>query len=369
MLGRFCQGPRDLRIIRIPAVFVLVMGLTMAMLGSGAAAQASNAVLLTLEGNPLTAAGSLVNGTTMVPVEALGAELGFKVSIPSSEDRIIVSKADKKVELSQGRSVALVSGHEIRIPERPVIVGDKIMVPLRFLLETMGYEVVWQSGTINTVDLRPITENDLVIGTVRERRETATLSVDVQYPKIAGLAAEVQDPMNAYFADRVKPAVDQGYRSAEANDAVGESRWPTEVFLNYRIAYNQKGLLSVLFDDYLYTGGAHGGIARHGYTTDIRTGKSYALKDLFEPDTDYVSLLSAEIKEQIEARELTLLSPFEAIREDQDFYIERDSLVVYFQQYELMAYAYGFPEFRIPMSSLADVLTLELAGIVWTTAD
>ena len=64
-----------------------------------------------------------------------------------------------------------------------------------------------------------------------------------------------------------------------------------------------------------------------------------------------------------------LLNPFEMIREDQDFYIEGDTLVVYFQQYELMAYAYVFPEFRISMSTLSDVLAPELASISWARAE
>ena len=42
--------------------------------------------------------------------------------------------------------------------------------------------------------------------------------------------------------------------------------------------------------------------------------------------------------------------------------------MVYFQQYELMAYAYGFPEFSIPMSSLVRMLAPELAVRTWEPA-
>jgi hypothetical protein len=195
------------------------------------------------------------------------------------------------------------------------------------------------------------------------------MKIDAQYPVIAGLAHEVQEPMNAFFAERIKPAIEQGFRSDKANKAYEDFVLKTEVVLDYRVAYNQNGFLSIVLDDYIYTGGAHGITGRHGYTVDINTGKTYDLKGLFKPGTDYISLLSEEIALQIEQQNLMLLNPFEMIREDQDFYIEGDTLVVYFQQYELMAYAYGFPEFRISMSTLSDVLAPELASISWARAE
>ena len=125
----------------------------------------------------------------------------------------------------------------------------------------------------------------LVIGTVRERQETSTLQIHIQYPKIVGLDPTVQGPMDAFFLNRTSPAVEEGCASEKTNIETEELHWPTQVILNYRVAYNQKGLLSIIFDDYLYTGGAHGITGRHGYTADIKTGVSYALKDLFVPGT------------------------------------------------------------------------------------
>lgn len=356
---------------RVPVTLFISVVLLLSVVATAVAAQGSNSVEITLEGEALQTPGIVVEGRTVVPLEPFGAEIGFDVAVHSTDDQITVVKDDRRVTLSERRSVALVNGHEVRISalDRPRVIGGTLMVPLRFLLETMGYEVIWTGGPRNSVDLRRLAENEIIIGTGRHRIETATMKIDAQYPVIAGLAHEVQEPMNAFFAERIKPAIEQGFRSDKANKAYEDFVLKTEVVLDYRVAYNQNGFLSIVLDDYIYTGGAHGITGRHGYTVDINTGKTYDLKGLFKPGTDYILLLSEEIALQIEQQNLMLLNPFEMIREDQDFYIEGDALVVYFQQYELMAYAYGFPEFRISMSTLSDVLAPELASISWARAE
>ncbi|MGE5484689.1 MAG: DUF3298 and DUF4163 domain-containing protein [Ignavibacteriales bacterium] len=189
------------------------------------------------------------------------------------------------------------------------------------------------------------------------------MSIDVQYPKVSGLAADVQDSMNKYFADRTNTPKASAYESDRLNVEAGQLERPTELFCNYLVRYNRNGLLSLTMDDYLYSGGAHGGTIRTGYTADVKSGKTYALKDLFTPGTDYVTVISEEVGKQIVEQGLATLVPFTAIRPDQDFYLSGHSLVIYFQQYELMPYSYGFPEFRIPLSSLETVLVPEIAGI------
>ena len=183
-------------------------------------------------------------------------------------------KDDRRVTLSERRSVALVNGHEVRISalDRPRVIGGTLMVPLRFLLETMGYEVIWTGGPRNSVDLRRLAENEIIIGTGRHRIETATMKIDAQYPVIAGLAHEVQEPMNAFFAERIKPAIEQGFRSDKANKAYEDFVLKTEVVLDYRVAYNQNGFL-VSFLTITSTLAALWNNRSCGYTVDISTGR------------------------------------------------------------------------------------------------
>jgi len=91
-------------------------------------------------------------------------------------------------------------------------------------------------------------------------------------------------------------------------------------------------------------------------TFDLEKGKLCGLKDLFKPGSDYVKRLSLLIDAEIKQRQIFLLNGFTAIRPDQDFYIADKALVIYFQLYELTAYAYGFPMFPISVYDLADII-------------
>lgn len=357
-------------IIRSVLVAIVAVAILSSTVGVPQAAQAApmvpaNGVALSLEGKPLAAKGKLVYETTVVSLKAVAADLGLTYSVQNGT--ILVTRGDHQLTLNYRDGWALVNGHEVPcyLPCEP---GDELLVPLRFVMENTGYQVKWIPGPTVGIDIRPIVENSIIIGTTRQRRVTSTLGIDMQYPWISGLDAAMQDKMNAFFANRTAPALEQAYQSERDSIAAAEYHWPTELCLNYTVTYNQQSLLSILFDDYIYMGGAHGSTLRTGYTVDIKTGTSYALKDLFAPGTDYVSLLSVEIDKQIRAQELPVLVPFTKIRDNQDFYIKDGNLVIYFQQYELMPYAAGFPEFSIPMASLSSVLAPDVAARTWAPA-
>lgn len=104
--------------------------------------------------------------------------------------------------------------------------------------------------------------------------------------------------------------------------------------------------MSLYVDHYQYTGGAHGGIARRGYTFDLKTGKLLTLKAAAADHPDYVTIINRTIQEQIKDTDLPLITPFDTIKPDRDYYLSHEGVVIYFQPYEYTAYAAGMPEFR-----------------------
>lgn len=96
------------------------------------------------------------------------------------------------------------------------------------------------------------------------------------------------------------------------------------------------------------------------YSIDKQTGKILSLKDLFAEGTDYVGLLSEEIKTQMEAQMADgsgrmyflhdgMESDFKSIRENQNFYIDKDGhLVLVFDEYEVAPGVMGVVEFTMP---------------------
>ncbi|NOV01803.1 DUF3298 and DUF4163 domain-containing protein [Paenibacillus planticolens] len=130
----------------------------------------------------------------------------------------------------------------------------------------------------------------------------------------------------------------------------------TDVTAYYELKNNQRGVLSLTLWNYAFSGGAHGLTIQNALTFQTETGKTYELKDLFMPGSDYVRKLSEMIKAEIKLRNIPLLVDFKSIRPDQDFYIADKSLVIYFQVYELAAYVYGFLYFPISVYAIQDII-------------
>jgi len=83
-------------------------------------------------------------------------------------------------------------------------------------------------------------------------------------------------------------------------------------------------------------------------TVDLNTGQVYTLKDLFQQGTDYIMLLNKIIKEQFQENGLPVLNEFKGITVNQDFYLTKRDLVIYFQAYEYTPGYVGIPEFAVP---------------------
>ncbi|HYE12633.1 MAG TPA: DUF3298 and DUF4163 domain-containing protein, partial [Patescibacteria group bacterium] len=221
-----------------------------------------------------------------------------------------------------------------------------------FFSDNLGLKVVWDKVN-NKVILQEVNENSFAISTKKENSETQTLKLTLQYPELKGLEnADVQNKLNSLFARLAAEAKARGY---EIEQYIGQDEITrhikAEVYFDYQVKYNQNDMLSVAVLDYQYSGGAHGGTVQSSYTFDLKTGREYEIKDLFKEGSDYISMISSEVKKQMEEREMTvLLAPFNSINVDQDFYLSNNAVVVYFQQYEYLPYSYGIPEFAVDFS-------------------
>ncbi|MDQ0116102.1 TraB/GumN family protein [Paenibacillus harenae] len=86
----------------------------------------------------------LERGTTHVPAESFLKELGFKVSWDEQGKTITGTKEDIVISIQVGKETANVNGTEQPLIA-PKLVNKTLYVPLRFISETAGYEVTWNS--------------------------------------------------------------------------------------------------------------------------------------------------------------------------------------------------------------------------------
>lgn len=172
--------------------------------------------------------------------------------------------------------------------------------------------------------------------------------LEIYYPQVYGLEdIYVEDIINNSILEAIyNQIVQQGYYENPE----------TQINGTWELKNNDKGILSLTLINYEFSGGAHGLTLVKGLTFDIRTGKLYELKDLFKPGADYVKVLSEEIEEQIEERNIQTLGEFKGIKPNQDFYISDLSLTIFFQEYEIAPYVYGILYFPISIYEIKDII-------------
>ncbi len=333
-------------------------------------AAVDNQPAIELDGVKMQAAAHIDGENVYLPLRAVGEALGYKIDWSEKDNTVSVSRPGKNIvvdlknnKITAGDHVYYMSG---AAADSGTIIGDRTYMGSGFFSDNLGLEVSRDSQG-EKVKLERVKENAISVKTVKEASETGKIKITIQYPQIEGLPDKAaQDSINSIFRKSAEAARNEGLKNAE-NMALDTSEYAgspnkCETYFDYRLKYNQNGLLSVVFINYQYTGGAHGLTAQSSHTFNLQTGEEYRLKDLMRSGADYVSFISdaagREINERIRKGILPdyWLEPFKSIRDDQDFYLSNNAVVVYFQQYEYFPYAAGIQEFPVYFSALKDML-------------
>lgn len=102
-----------------------------------------------LDGNKLalSANGQVqnVNGSIMIPIRVVVEELGYVVDWEKKTRTVTIQQQDTVLKLVVDQSTALVNGTKIQMPAPPKLVSDTVIVPLRFVGEQMGLSVSWDN--------------------------------------------------------------------------------------------------------------------------------------------------------------------------------------------------------------------------------
>lgn len=143
------------------------------------------------------------------------------------------------------------------------------------------------------------------------------------------------------------------------------------------VTRNERGLLSLLYTGYSFTGGAHPNSFYLSQTFDLTTGKELTLRELVRPEaieiwiqreeqrllkqdagTDW--LFDKELVSAVASGKLkgTAASSTPAYQSLNQWYLSNNTLVRYYQSYEVEPYAAGIPTVDMPFSVWRDLATL-----------
>ncbi|MGI5920187.1 MAG: DUF3298 and DUF4163 domain-containing protein [Syntrophomonadaceae bacterium] len=206
---------------------------------------------------------------------------------------------------------------------------------------------------MNPVEVNPANSVKLDIKEVKS--ESPLINIDLNIPVISGLGNEqIQTKLNQLLANEAAEREEAMQKQAQADsDFIMTEPYHTyELVSRFNQYYVSGHILSFYVDYYTFTGGAHGMTERKAHTFDLNTGEELELNDLFSPDFNYTEMINERVQDAINQNPDIYFegeNGFQGINEDQGFYLENGSLIVYFLQYEIAPYAAGIRTFSIPL--------------------
>ncbi len=128
-------------------------------------------------------------------------------------------------------------------------------------------------------------------------------------------------------------------------------------------------VLSLVYNDYTYTGGAHGNYGDTGYVFNTETGEKISLDQL---STDFDAFTAFAVKYMVDKAESDqelsqkidagivpteqYSAAFGALLREGSWYFNNEGLAIFSDLYELSSYAAGIIEFTIPYADLKGVI-------------
>lgn len=200
--------------------------------------------------------------------------------------------------------------------------------------------------------------------------DTVLLSYKIEYPQFISDSFRLcLSTVNKFYLKKAKE-LQEYYETTLFEMAVEqykndiENDFPVRSFegmLVFEITYLSSCIISVFFDRYEYTGGAHGSTVRASQTWNVQKCTRLNLMNLIrctsDPKSYVLDIVEAQIREE---PDIYFENYSELIWEnynENSFYCTEKGIVFYYQQYDIAPYSSGMRTFLIPYSKC--VLTPE----------
>jgi uncharacterized protein YecT (DUF1311 family) len=197
----------------------------------------------------------------------------------------------------------------------------------------------------------------LPVKTVKTSDHKPTYEVELAYPR-TGHAA-IDQAIETWAKDVAKDFVD-GVTSGETTSATGKQAME----LSFEVQRNDGRMFAVLFSTYSYTGGAHPNSVYEAFTFLLPDGARVEIADLFtRKGIERISALSiAQLTKDIGGPDGMTDTDWikrgagPNARNFSNFALKATELALYFDAYQVAAYAAGPQEVHIPLAKLKGML-------------
>lgn len=186
------------------------------------------------------------NGRTLLPIRAVVEEMGGTVEWNAENKQTELKYSDTDIVLTIDSQTALLNGTDTEIDAAPVIINARTFLPIRFIAESFGFNVDWNSEnkTITILSASAVPENK--VSEPQPKDENKTLVV---YFSVTGntdnVAKKIASETNA---DIYRIEAKQPYTDEDIDYNNEDSR--TSIEQNDRSARPEMAGTIENFDDY-----------------------------------------------------------------------------------------------------------------------
>uniref|UniRef100_A0A7V4NGV6 DUF3298/DUF4163 domain-containing protein n=1 Tax=Fervidobacterium pennivorans TaxID=93466 RepID=A0A7V4NGV6_FERPE len=205
-----------------------------------------------------------------------------------------------------------------------------------------------------------------VVELVETNTETESVKVHIQIPKFRNTYnLNFENILNSKIQEKVRNIVEEIKEAAHqaAKDGILQTKY--EVYISTEVKFKSKDFVSLVIYYYTFTGGAHGITTFDTYNIDLKNSNFLTLEDIFSDTCNYEKTIKDFItKLVISRKEEFFPESVEYINEDditkRPFTVTKESLQIYYEDYEIAPHSTGLPVFEIPLSLLKPCLRIKI---------
>lgn len=167
----------------------------------------------------------IVNSRTLVPVRAVFTGLDAEVEWDGNNKVVTVEKDKTNISFKVGSEYATVNSSSKKLDAAPVIVNDRCMIPIRFVSENLGYDVLWDADerAVHVNEKKKELSNVKKINVVKNSTNNA---VSITFDNIAKASVMTLENPFRIVADFENSALSMGDGNSKVDSGyIKEVRW------------------------------------------------------------------------------------------------------------------------------------------------
>ena len=237
-------------------VFIIVLVFTIPVLAEGSSIKVFiNGKLLinpsVVDSRPEELTSILENNRTLTAINLISSELGLDVEYLEDGKIVKVKKDETAIELEIGSKDTRVNGKQVELDVKPLIKDNNIFVPLRFISEVLGEEVIWD-GRNKIVLVGEYKEEAILEDTFLYYNEEYNYSLRFPNSWKEEAIIETKDGiLYVYDKKSAERFIEDGYESFGPVFEIRSSDYPVTASFPYEgdyvLNYNDGRYLEVLF--------------------------------------------------------------------------------------------------------------------------